>query len=62
MAMAFSSESMPRTRSGVGSGARKENAPKKITASVLIRSEPIRLEQKKKLRMRMMPAGNINGA
>jgi len=41
--MAFSSESLPRTRSGVGSGSHEENASNKSWGVVLIQSEPIRL-------------------
>jgi len=44
--MAFSSESMLRTRSAVGCGSRKENAPKKYSlGSDSIRTDQARTEE-----------------
>jgi DNA-binding MarR family transcriptional regulator len=42
---AFSSDSMPRTRSGVGTGSREENASKKYSRLDLFRFVPFRLNR-----------------
>src|SRR5260370_40055453 len=42
---AFSSESLPRTRSGVGTGSRAENASKKGSTLDLFRFVPFRLNR-----------------
>jgi DNA-binding MarR family transcriptional regulator len=45
LAKAFSSGSMPRTRSGVGTGSREENASKKSSRLDLFRFVPFRLNR-----------------
>ena len=45
MPKAFSSDSMPRTRSGMGTGSREENASKKSSTLDLFRFVPFRLNR-----------------